>query len=104
MILAIFLSISALLAVFGIVFSAGKGAGLIAGYNTASAYEKSKTNEKALCRAMAVMMFFMSGSWALVGFGVQFGIAWLKWVGGIGFVLSITLGLIYVNTSKKMKK
>ena len=104
MILAVFVSISALLAVFGIVFSAGKGAGLIAGYNTASAQEKSKINEKVLCRAMAVIMFFMSGSWALVGFGAQFGIDWLKWVGGIGFGLSLILGLIYVNTSKKIKK
>ena len=104
MILAIFLVISALLCVLGFVFLAGKGASLIAGYNTASEYEKSRIDEKALCRAMACMMFCMAFSWALVGFGAQFEVTSLKWIGGIVFALSIIVGLIYVNTSKKIKK
>ena len=90
--------------VLGFVFLTGKGASLIAGYNTASEYEKSKINEKALGRAMSVMMFCMAFAWALVGFGAQFEISLLKWIGGITFGISIIIGLIYINTSKKIKK
>ena len=104
MILAIFLTISALFLVLGIVFALGKGTSLIAGYNTASEYEKSKTNEKALCRAMSKMMFALAFSFALCGFGAQFGITWLTIIGGLLFGSCIVAGVIYMNTSKKIKK
>lgn len=39
-----------LFAVLSILFLSGKGAGFIAGYNTASEKEKKKYDEKKLCR------------------------------------------------------
>ena len=45
MLLAVFLVITALFVVLGIIFASGKGANLIAGYNTASREEKAQTNE-----------------------------------------------------------
>ena len=39
-----------ILALMSIVLLTGRGAGLIAGYNTANKAEKSKYNEKKLCR------------------------------------------------------
>ena len=39
-----------ILALMSIVLFTGRGAGLIAGYNTASKAEKSKYDEKKLCR------------------------------------------------------
>ena len=45
MLLAIFLVITGLFVVLGIIFASGKGAKMIAGYNTATYEEKSKTDE-----------------------------------------------------------
>ena len=46
----------------GVLFSMGRGAVLIAGYNTASKAEKEKYDEKALCRFMGKLMFALAGS------------------------------------------
>ena len=46
MLLAVFLIITALFVVLGIIFASGKGANLIAGYNTASREEKHKQMRK----------------------------------------------------------
>lgn len=61
MLLAVFLVITALFVVLGIIFASGKGANLIAGYNTASREEKAQTNEKKLLKAMSVLMFVLAG-------------------------------------------
>ena len=45
-----------LFGILAIVFFCGKGAFLIAGYNTASSEEKANVDENALCRAMGGMM------------------------------------------------
>lgn len=45
----------------------GKGAGLIAGYNTASEEEKSKYHEKKLCRTVGVYLLSVGGMTALLG-------------------------------------
>lgn len=46
----------AVFAVFAIVLISGHGSGLIAGYNTASDEEKSKYDEKKLCRIIGICM------------------------------------------------
>ena len=48
--------VAVFLAIISIVFLTGNGAGLIAGYNTASSYEKSKYDEKKMCRVMGAGM------------------------------------------------
>ena len=55
-VIALFLGLAAL-------FSRGKGAFLIAGYNTASQKEKAKYDEKALCRFMGKLMFALAACW-----------------------------------------
>ena len=45
-----------ILALMSIVLLTGSGAGLIAGYNTASKSEKSKYDEKKLCRVTGAGM------------------------------------------------
>ena len=60
MLLAVFLVITALFVVLGIIFASGKGANLIAGYNTASREETAQTNEKKLLKAMSVLMFVLA--------------------------------------------
>ena len=65
MLLIVFLAIAALFLVLGIVFAAGKGANLIAGYNTASPEEKAKAHEKKLLKAMSVLMFVLAGCFVI---------------------------------------
>lgn len=49
-----------LMAVISIVLLSGHGSGLIAGYNTADSYEKSKYDEKKLCRITGAGMGVIS--------------------------------------------
>ena len=52
MLLAIHLGMTLMFVILGIVFSKGKGAFLIAGYNTASKAEKQKTITALLLRTV----------------------------------------------------
>ena len=60
------------LLVISIIFLSGHGAGLIAGYNTASEEEKNKYDEKKMCRVMGAGMsvitvwIFVMGKWEAV--------------------------------------
>lgn len=44
----------------GILFSTGKGADLVAGYNTMPKEEKEKIDQKALCKYMAWLIFILA--------------------------------------------
>ena len=68
-----YLMIVIFMAILGIVFSCGKGAMLIAGYNTASPEERAEMDEKQLCRFMGKFCFAMAGGWLIATVGV-----WLK--------------------------
>ena len=103
MLTAVFLSVTGLFAALGIVFACGKGSGLIAGYNTASAEEKAKYNEKNLCRAMSVLMFALAACFLLAAFSALFNIKPLFWISQALFALAIAAGLVYLNTSKRIK-
>lgn len=53
-------ALAVLFAVLSGLLLAGKGAWLIAGYNTASEAEKQKYDEKRLCRTMGAGMAFIT--------------------------------------------
>lgn len=59
-----YLLIVIFMAVLGIVFLCGKGAMLIAGYNTSSPEERAQMDEKQLCRFMGKFCFAMAGGLA----------------------------------------
>ena len=88
----------------GIVLCCGKGADLIAGYNTASPEERAKYDEKALCRATGVLVLVITGCVELLFLGAILGIAALKWGSGILLAVSTVFGVIYINTSKRFKR
>lgn len=52
----IVLLVAVFMTIISIVFLTGNGAGLIAGYNTADSSEKSKYDEKKMCRVMGAGM------------------------------------------------
>ena len=99
-----YLMIVIFMAVLGIVFLCGKGAMLIAGYNTSSPEERAEMDEKQLCRFMGKFCFAMAGGWLIATVGV-----WLKQdsvhIAGIALsVVVIIVGLIYANTGNRFKK
>ena len=104
MIFVVFLAVAAVFVVLGIVFFLGKGAGLVAGYNTASEEEKSRIDEKKLLRAMAVFMFVLAGCFILSALSAIFNVKALIWIGQALFVVSLIIGLVCLNTKNRFKK
>ena len=104
MLLAVFLSIAALFIALGIVFASGRGAKLIAGYNTASPDEKAKTDEKKLLKAMSVFMFALAGCFLVSASSEIFHVKPLLWIGQALFVIALITGLIYLNTGNRFGK
>ena len=100
----IFLGMIALFIVLVLIFSQGKGAFLIAGYNTASKAEKAKYDEKALCRFMGKIMFALAGCQGIMALGILVVGMWLFWV-GIAAFLAVAFGtVIYANTRNRFQK
>lgn len=95
---------AALFVLLGLLFSRGKGAFLIAGYNTASPAEKARYDEKALCRFMGKLMFALAGCQAIMGLGAAWAGMWLYWLGIALFLASAVGGVIYANTGVRFLK
>ena len=102
--LIVFLGVIALFVLLGVVFSKGKGAFLIAGYNTASKVKKEEYDEKALCRCMGKLMFALAGCWVPVAVGAMLDWMWLLWLGLGLYVVVILGGVIYANTGGRFLK
>lgn len=88
----------------GIVFSCGKGASLIAGYNTASSEEKAEYDEKALCRVVGILMFACAACCGVMALSAVFDNMAFFWIGFILLCAVVIAGVIYMNTSKKVKR
>ena len=89
--------ILALFFLLGLLFARGKGAGLIAGYNTMSAREKEKYDKKKLCKAISKLMFVLGACWAVLAAGVISQVKWLHWVGAILLFAAVIVGVILMN-------
>lgn len=89
---------------FGAVLCRGKGADLIAGYNTASVGERSRWDEKALCRATGVLLLVLMALAELVLLGCVLGITALIWTGMGLFIAATAAGIVYINKSKRFRR
>lgn len=90
--------------VLGIVFLNGKGAFLIAGYNTASAMEKAETDEKKLCRFMGKFTLVLAACrMAAVASDIWKSTA-LLWAGIVLFVLAALGGVVYAGTGERFRR
>ena len=87
-----------------IVFFCGKGAFLIAGYNTMSKAEKSRLDEKQLCRFMGKLMLTLAVCWFIVVLGNVVEIAVLLVAGISLFIVTIICASVYANTGNRFKK
>ena len=90
--------------VIGIVLCCGKGAFLIAGYNTASPKEKASYDEKALCRATGILVLVIVGCVELLMLGLVLNLTALVWGDGILMAVSTVFGLIYINKSQRFRR
>lgn len=104
MLLTIHLAIALLFVVLGVIFWRGKGAALIAGYNTASVEERLNTDEKKLCRFMGKLMFALAGCWLIAAASELFHKPSLLWTGLSLFLAVVVAGLIYANTGHRFEK
>ena len=89
--------------ILGIVLICGKGADLIAGYNSLPSKEREKWNEKTLCRAVGILLLIMVGCIELIGVGAILDITILEWTGCALLIIFTAGGLVYINKSKRFK-
>lgn len=104
MALIIHLGIAVLFAVLGVIFLKEKGAFLIAGYNTMSQDEKSKINEKKLCKFMGKFMLVLAACWLVIALSEGFQIRVLFWGGLVLFSVTIIVGIVYANTGNRFSE
>lgn len=93
-----------LFVIFGVVFFRGKGASLIAGYNTSSKAEKEKYDKLALCKFMGKLMFALAACWVFVAVGSALPLSVLHVIGMALFFVIIFAAVIYTNTGNRFKK
>ncbi|MDF2536032.1 MAG: hypothetical protein K0R18_2191 [Bacillales bacterium] len=100
----ILLLMPVLFIIFGVVFSLGKGAFLISGYNMLSKEERANYDEKALCKFMGKSMFviafsvFLWGLSSLIKQHILFVIGLTLFLGTVIFIL------VYSNTKNRFKR
>lgn len=95
---------SILFIILGIVFLSGKGAFLIAGFNTMPKSEQEKYDTVSMCKFMGKMMFLLALGPLFWFFSTYFNIGYLFIIGMVWFLAVITFLLIYMNTGNRFKK
>ncbi|MFF2175670.1 DUF3784 domain-containing protein [Lysinibacillus sp. NPDC058147] len=90
--------------IFAIVLSQGKGAFLLAGYNSMSDSEKEKYNEKALAKFVGKVMYGYCFCLLLWGLNDLFKTEWLFIIGLVLFIALTIFVIVYANTRNRFKK
>ncbi|ANC77449.1 hypothetical protein ABE65_011830 [Fictibacillus phosphorivorans] len=90
--------------IFAILLSKGKGASLLAGYNTMSDSEKAQYDEVDLCKFMGKIMYGISFSILLFALSEMLENQILFIIGLISLLTFIIFALVYSNTRNRFKK
>lgn len=98
------LLIPATFIVLGCVFLSGRGAGLIAGYNTMPPSKRKKIDKRALCRFTGKMMFYVAGCLALMFIGDRLPSKALFVVGLVLLFIGVVFMLGYANTGRRFER
>ena len=100
----IFIPVILLMLAIAIALLCGRGASLIAGYNTLSDAKRANYDEKALCRFTGWLLIATCASMGIVWAGVHFSVSWAIWV-GIALMTALPVaGAIYANTGGRFLK
>ena len=93
-----------LLLILALVLLSGRGAMMIAGYNTMPKGKRAKYDEKALGRLVGWLLIAIVPCLLLVNVGVHFGLNWLIG-GGVAASIALPIGAaVYANTGGRFKK
>jgi len=96
--------ISLLLLVFSIILLQGKGANLIAGYNTMSKEKKARYDTIAMCKFMGKVLLILNALFVGFMLGIMFECWIISWIcAGLFLVVTIFI-LVYANTNNRFKK
>ncbi|MDR3310108.1 MAG: DUF3784 domain-containing protein [Oscillospiraceae bacterium] len=96
--------IGLLLVSMGIVLLTGRGAFLIAGYNTMSKSEKAKYDAAALCRFMGKILLPIGLLTPSVALGAIYGISWVPSAYIAATVALVVFAAVYANTGNRFRK
>lgn len=104
----IYLVLLLLIILAGISWSKGKGAFLIAGYNTASKEEKQQFDEKKLCKYMAKLAFanafFLIVILPIIYVSIHFSLIWILYIYiGVYIAMNIYAAIHSTSLNKKIK-
>ncbi len=92
------------LVAMALVLMAGHGAGLIAGYNTSSAEQKAKYDEKRMCRFVGKILLPIGLFLPAVAIGGMNGLDWVAFAYGALVVGLCVFAVIWLNTGKRYQK
>ncbi|WP_392455304.1 DUF3784 domain-containing protein [Chryseomicrobium aureum] len=92
------------LLILAVYLSQGKGAFLIAGYNTMPKEEKANYDELALCKFMSKILYGISFSLVLLSLSEWLEMPLLIWVGIALMIGLIVFTLVYSNTGNRFRQ
>lgn len=93
-----------LFVILSLYLLSGRGAFLIAGHNMQPKEDRMKIDEPALCRAMGKLMLAVTLSMLFYIPGVIYESNIFFIIGTVGIVISIIIGLIYMNIGNRYDK
>ena len=92
-----------LLIALSVILLTGKGAWLIAGYNTLSREEKAQYNSAALCKFIGKYLLSVGLLMPAIPVGAVFKISWLIAVYAAYMLISTIFVMVYCNTGNRFK-
>jgi len=96
--------IGGMIFIMGLIMLTGRGAFLIAGYNTKSESEKEKYDEKALCKFVGKILLPVGILTTLVGIESLI-VLWWFWVIWIPSNIGLLIfAIVYANKGNRFKK
>lgn len=100
----VYFVIAAPLVALAIVMICGRGASLVAGYNTASPAKRAQIDEKKMLRYVGAILLATAAGLVTAGVGAWVGSHVLHYV-GIGLLIMMPIvGVIVMNTRDRLKK
>ena len=100
----VLICVIAIFLILAILLLCGKGAFLIAGYNTMTKEEKEKYDSKALCKSTGKLMLSLVFCISLMLASEIFSLSFLRVIGGIGIPVCIIFYLIHARNGEKYRK
>ncbi len=100
----VFFVLAALSVALAIVMFCGRGASLVAGYNTASPAKRAQIDEKKMLRYVGVILLAVAAGLVTAGVGALIESHVLHYVGIGLLVVPPVVGVIVMNTGDRLKK